>query len=96
MKTRPNRKKPYHAPEKAVVPDKGAAAFFCSTGSKRLSCKTLFPTVSQHPGTIHGIFDNLLPETHYFRRRLAERPLADVVLTEGQRTSLEKYREVIT
>lgn len=94
MKTRPNRKKPHIAPEKAVAPDKGTTAFFCSTGDKRLPCKALFPAVFQHSEAIQGTLDNLLTETNYFRPRLAERPLADVVLTEGQRTTLKQRREV--
>ena len=79
---------------KAVAPNKGAAAFSCSTRTKSLSRKALFSTVSQHFGVSRGGLYNLLPETHYFRRPLAKHPLAIVIRTEGMKSPLAECREV--
>lgn len=80
--------------KKAVAPIKGAAAFSRSTGTKCLPRKKCFPAISQRQIRNSVESNNLLPETHYFRRRLAEHPIPNVVLTEGQRTSLGLLREV--
>ncbi len=76
-------------PRKAVAPDKGAAAFSCSTGKKHFSRKAKFPTVSRLQSIISRVCCDFLPKMTYFRRCLAKGSAANVVLTEGQKAPSE-------
>lgn len=80
-------------PRKAVVPDKGTAAFFRSTGKRRLSYQRQHSGISLHFPTCRGSFNDFLPNRHYFRRRLAKHPLVTVVMIEGQAKPLETREE---
>lgn len=73
-------------PQKAVAPDKGAAAFSCSTGNTGLPNGTCFPGISQHSAFCaeSNGNKNIMPKKHYFRSDLAETPPALVVRIEGQ------------
>lgn len=68
---------------KAVVPDKGAAAFSCSTVSPLMSDKTGFPVISPQTAK-NAANENLLLKTHYFCGGLAKHPPALVIRIEGQ------------
>lgn len=73
--------------KEAVVPDKGAAAFSCSTVYSPIPDKAGFPVIS--PQTAKNAANrNLLPETHYFCGGLAKDPLALVIRIEGQKRNL--------
>lgn len=70
--------------KEAVVPDKGAAAFSCSTLSPPMPDKAGFPVISPQMSN-NAANRNLLPETHYFCGGLAKHPLALVIRIEGQK-----------
>ena len=82
--------------KKAVAPNRGAAAFFCSTGILPLYGNFRKFAISQQPGQTEDsiTFYNLLAETHYFRLNRAEPPFTNVVLTEGKKTAPFTFREV--
>lgn len=80
------------APQKAVAPNKGAAAFSCSTVSPPMPDKARFPVISPQSSK-NAAEDNLLPETHCFCGGLAKCPPALVIRTEGQKNP-RLFREV--
>ena len=97
---KPNRilfpRKTVSPAKKAAAPNRGAAAFFCSTGTLLLYGNLWEFTISQQ-GAKTGeniTFYNFLAETHYFRLNRAETPFAKVVVTEGKETAPFKFREV--
>ena len=83
-------------PTQAAAPKQGAAAFFCSTGILLLEESLRYFSISQQQAQRGKpiVFYNLLPEKHYFRLNRAETPLANVVLTEGQKCKHSAIREV--
>ena len=83
-------------PIEAAAPNQGAAAFFCSTEIPLLNgFLWYFPISQQRNRRVKtGVFNNLLPEKHYFRLNRAETPFADVVLTEGQKRKPSIIQEV--
>ena len=87
--------KPCNQPrEKAVAPDKGAAAFFCSTESKGLSVKARTFFFYPHFPASDRPLQNFLPNKHYFRPGLVGGTTAVVLLSEGQEKPLASQREV--
>ena len=83
-------------PIEAAAPNQGAAAFFCSTETPFLNgFLWYFPISQQRNRRVKtGVFNNLLPEKHYFRLNRAETPFANVVLTEGEKSEPTAIREV--
>ena len=83
-------------PIEAAAPNQGAAAFFCSTEIPLLNgFLWYFPISQQRNRRVKtGVFNNLLPEKHYFRLNRAETPFANVVLTEGEKSEPTAIREV--
>lgn len=83
-------------PIEAAAPSQGAAAFFCSTEIPLLNGFLWYSPISQQRNrrVKTGVFNNLLPEKHYFRLNRAEPPFAHVVLTEGQKRKPSVIREV--
>ena len=83
-------------PIEAAAPNQGAAAFFCSTEIPLLNgFLWYFPISQQRNRRVKtGVFNNLLPEKHYFRLNRAEAPFANVVLTEGEKSEPTAIREV--
>ena len=83
-------------PIEAAAPNQGAAAFFCSTEIPLLNgFLWYFPISQQRNRRMEtGVFNNLLPEKHYFRLNRAETPFANVVLTEGEKSEPTAIREV--
>lgn len=83
-------------PIETAAPNQGAAVFFCSTGTPflwgRLRYYPVFQQQVQKGEFI--VFHNLLTGKHYFRLNRAETPLANVVLTEGQKCKHSAIREV--
>lgn len=77
--------KPDRAQRKAVAPDHGAAAFFCSTFLCRFQGNTAFPAISREKAKC-GALDNLLPDQHYFSVHLAKWPFNVAVRMKGQET----------
>lgn len=69
---------------KAVVPDKGAAAFSCSTVYPPIPDKVGFPVISPQTAK-NAVNENLLLKTHYFCGGLAKHPPALVIRIEGQK-----------
>lgn len=90
----PQSKKRIFSGEKAAAPTKGAAAFFCSTAFRLIPVGPPFPAISQHMQKEHAAIYNFLAEKDYFRPALAEGPVSNVVLTEGQGDPLGILREV--
>ena len=86
MLKRHTTSKQVRAPAKAAAPSQGAAAFFCSTRKRLLPAEMRKRAISQRQGQCAESlgFYNLLGKTHYFRRKCAKHPIANVVLTEGQ------------
>ena len=79
-------------PKKAAVPDEGTAAFFRSTPFLDVPPKRSFPAI--HRQVRKSVeTDNLWPKTHYFRLNLADGPMPDVVLIEGQIRHPRIYRK---
>ena len=83
-------------PIEAAAPNQGAAAFFCSTEIPLLNgFLWYFPISQQRSRRVKiDVFNNLLPEKHYFRLNRAETPFANVVLTEGEKSEPTAIREV--
>ena len=83
-------------PIEAAAPKQGAAAFFCSTGIPLIYESLWYSLISQQTGQTGKTitFYNLLARKHYFRLNRAETPLANVVLTEGQKCKPSAIREV--
>lgn len=83
-------------PIEAAAPNQGAAAFFCSTEIPLLNGFLWYSPISQQRNrrVKTGVFNNLLPEKHYFRLNRAEAPFAHVVLTEGQKRKPSVIQEV--
>lgn len=84
------------SPIEAAAPNQGAAAFFCSTEIPLLNGFLWYSPISQQRNrrVKTGVFNNLLPEKHYFRLNRAETPFANVVLTEGEKSEPTAIREV--
>ena len=83
-------------PTQAVAPNQGAAVFFCSTGTPFLWGSLRYYPVFQQQAQKEKfiVFHNLLTGKHYFRLNRAETPLANVVLTEGQKRKPSIIQEV--
>lgn len=83
-------------PIEAAAPNQGVAAIFCSTETPFLNGFLWYSPISQQRSrrVKTDVFNNLLPEKHYFRLNRAEPPFAHVVLTEGQKLKPSVIREV--
>lgn len=82
------------AQKEAVVLFSRTTASFYSTGNKDKFEKDSNTAFFQCFTTVFRTFNNLLPKNHYFRPGLVARPLAVVLLIEGQGKTLESQQEV--
>ena len=76
--------------KKSAVPRQGIADFSCSTGKLLMYGETQFPDILHQCRchTENGDLCNLLQKWHYFSARLAEHPVALVIIIEGEIKSL--------